>query len=176
MRARRPGLLVVLFLCASACGSSLGGPGVRITDRPAPGAGGPRSEARVTRVVDGDTIHVDLGGSDTTIRIIGIDTPEKDGPYTEEECYGQEASRYTYQALRGRDVELEFDVERTDRYGRTLAYVWVDGGLFDERILRDGYAVLLTVPPNVKYVDRLTDAQRIGRRAGSGLWGACPSR
>jgi micrococcal nuclease len=148
---------------------------VRVTDRPAPGAGGPRSEATVTRVLDGDTIHVDLDGTETTIRIIGIDTPEKDGPYTEEECFGREATRYTERALGGRDVELEFDVERTDRYDRTLAYVWLDGGLFDERILREGYAVLLTVPPNVKYVDRLTEAQHDGRYAGAGLWGACPS-
>ena len=157
----------------TACGG-LGGSGARVTDRPVPGAGGPRSDATVTQVVDGDTIHVDLDGRDTTIRIIGIDTPEKDGPHTDEECFGQEATRYTEQALAGRDVELEFDVDRTDRYDRTLAYVWVGNELFDERILEDGYAVLLTVPPNVRYVDRLTQAQRAGREAGAGLWGACP--
>jgi micrococcal nuclease len=128
----------------------------------------------VTRIVDGDTIHVDLDGRDTTIRIIGIDTPEKDGPYTDEECFGQEATSYTDRALAGREVELEFDIDRTDRYDRTLAYVWVGNELFDERILEDGYAVLLTVPPNVRYVDRLTQAQRAGREAGAGLWGACP--
>lgn len=112
--------------------------------------------------------------TDTTIRIIGIDTPEKDGPYTDEECFGPEATHYTEQALAGRDVELEFDVDRTDRYDRTLAYVWVGSELFDERILEDGYAVLLTIPPNVRYVDRLTQAQRAGREAGAGLWRACP--
>ena len=157
----------------TACGA-LGGSGERVTDRPVPGVGGPRTDATVTRIVDGDTIHVDLDGRDTTIRIIGIDTPEKDGPYTDEGCFGQEATRYTEQALAGRDVQLEFDVDRTDRYDRTLAYVWVGNELFDERILEDGYAVLLTVPPNVRYVDRLTQAQRAGREAGAGLWGACP--
>ena len=156
----------------TACGA-LGSSGVRVTDRPIPGAGG-RSDATVTRIVDGDTIHVDLDGRDTTIRIIGIDTPEKDGPYTDEECFGPEATHYTEQALAGRDVELEFDVDRTDRYDRTLAYVWVGSELFDERILEDGYAVLLTIPPNVRYVDRLTQAQRAGREAGAGLWRACP--
>jgi micrococcal nuclease len=173
MMARRRAAAISVLVLATACGS-LGGSGVRVTDRPVPGSGGPRSGAVVTRIVDGDTIHVDLDGTDTTIRIIGIDTPERDGPYTDEECFGREASRYTEEALDGRHVELEFDVERTDRFDRTLAYVWLDDELFDERILSDGYAVLLTVPPNVAYVDRFTDAQTAARQAGRGLWGACP--
>ena len=74
----------------------------------------------------------------------------------------------------GATVGLEFDVDRTDRYDRTLAYVWIDGELFEEGILRDGYAVLLTVPPNVKYVERLTAAQAAARASGAGLWGSCP--
>ena len=144
-----------------------------------PGAGMPASSdltpTTVTRVVDGDTVHVDLEGVDTTIRIIGIDTPEKDGPYTEAECFGQEATGYTERALGGRDVLLEFDVERIDRYDRTLAYVWLDGELFDEQILADGYAVVATFPPNVKYVDRFVEAQRTAREDGRGLWGSCPT-
>jgi micrococcal nuclease len=146
----------------------------------APGAGTPSGgalvDARVTRVVDGDTIHVDLDGTDTTIRLIGIDTPEKEGPYTHEECYGREASAYTERALAGREVQLEFDVERTDRYDRTLAYVWLDGELFDERIVADGYAVVATFPPNVKYADRFLSAQRAARDGGLGLWASCPAR
>ena len=85
------------------------------------GPGGPRTPVTVTRVVDGDTIQVELDGRDTTIRIIGIDTPEMDGPYTQEECFGREASAYAEQALAGAEVELEFDVDRADRFGRTLA-------------------------------------------------------
>ena len=143
-----------------------------------PGAGMPASSdltpTTVTRVVDGDTVHVDLDGVDTTIRIIGIDTPEKDGPYTHEECFGQEASAYTEHALDGREVDLEFDVERTDRYDRTLAYVWLDGQLFDEQIVADGFALVATFPPNVRYVDRFLAAQRRARDAGLGLWGSCP--
>ena len=131
--------------------------------------------ATVTRVVDGDTIHVDLDGVDTTIRLIGIDTPEREGPYTHEECFGREASGYTERALAGREIQLEFDVERTDRYDRTLAYVWLDDHLFDERIVADGFAVVATFPPNVKYVDRLLAAQRAARDGGRGLWGMCPA-
>jgi micrococcal nuclease len=130
--------------------------------------------ASVTSVIDGDTIRVSLDGRDTTVRIIGIDTPEKDGPYTEEECFGPQASTYTERAVDGATVGLEFDVDRADRFDRTLAYVWIEGELFDERILRDGYAVLLTVPPNVRYVERLRAAQATARTEGAGLWGACP--
>ncbi len=144
-----------------------------------PGAGMPSADAlvtaRVTRVVDGDTIHVDLDGVDTTIRLIGIDTPEREGPYTHEECFGRQASAYTERALAGRAVQLEFDAERTDRYDRTLAYVWLDGALFDEQIVADGYAVVATFPPNVKYVDRFLAAQRAAREGGRGLWGSCPA-
>jgi micrococcal nuclease len=143
-----------------------------------PGAGLPSADAlavaTVTRVVDGDTIHVDLDGIDTTIRLIGIDTPEREGPYTHEECFGRAASHYTEAALAGREIQLEFDVERMDRYDRTLAYVWLDGQLFDEMIVADGYAMVATFPPNVKYVDLLLAAQRAARDDARGLWGTCP--
>ncbi len=142
---------------------------------PGPPSPGALVVATVTRVVDGDTIHVSLDGGDTTIRLIGIDTPERDGPYTYEDCFGPEASAYTERALAGRRIELEFDVERTDRYDRTLAYVWVGGRLFDEQIVADGYAVVATFPPNVKYVDRFLAAQRAARADALGLWGTCPA-
>lgn len=130
----------------------------------------------MVEIVDGDTIRVSLDGDPTSIRLIGVDTPETQGPFTQEECFGAEASRFTEDALAGREVELEFDVERTDRFGRTLAYVWVDGSLFNERIVRDGYAVLATFPPNVRYVDRLAAAQRDALGEQRGLWSGCPTR
>ncbi len=139
----------------------------------APGA---RIQVAVVDVTDGDTIRVDLAAGETPVRLIGIDTPEKDGPYTDEECFGEQASRYTADALGDRDVELEFDVQRTDRFGRVLAYIWLDGELFNERILLDGLAVRATFPPNVRYVDRFTEAERRARNEGAGVWGACPVR
>jgi micrococcal nuclease len=143
-----------------------------------PGDGGSsdgsgRTRVSVIGVVDGDTIHVDLLGDEVTIRIIGIDTPEKDGPYTQQECFGDESTHYTEDALGGRDVELEFDVERIDRFDRTLAYIWVGDSLFNEAILRVGFAVVATFPPNVRYVERFIEAQRAARDDGAGLWGAC---
>ena len=124
---------------ATACAEGL-------DDRGGGGDDDSRITARVVEVVDGDTIRVDLNGEETPVRLIGIDTPEKDGPYTDEECYGEQATRYTAEALGGRDVELEFDVERTDRFDRTLAYVWIDDGLFNERILRGGVRGARDVP------------------------------
>jgi micrococcal nuclease len=160
-----PAILTVVL--ATACTEGFDDPG-------GDGDGETRTTVRVVEVVDGDTIRVDLHGEETPVRLIGIDTPEKDGPYTDVECFGEQATRYTAETLDGRDVELEFDVERTDRFDRILAYVWVDGGLFNERILREGYAVLATFPPNVRYVDRFTTAQRRARDEQAGLWGACP--
>jgi micrococcal nuclease len=125
-------------------------------------------------VVDGDTVHVDLDGVDVTIRLIGIDTPESVAPGQPVECYARRASRFATRRLEGRDVDLEFDVERLDRYDRTLAYVWLDEELFNETLVAGGYASVTTYPPNVRYVDRFIRAQAAARAAGIGIWGACP--
>jgi len=124
----------------------------------------------VSRVVDGDTIEVSpaVGGVED-VRLIGIDTPET---YGGTEPYGKGASAFTTQRLEGRKVALEFDVERVDPYGRVLAYIWLpDGKMFNEVLLREGYAQVATFPPNVKYVDRFLAAQRQARAEGAGLWG-----
>jgi micrococcal nuclease len=168
--------LVAMFLVAIASLVSCTiepPPGNRIIDRPQPNPG-QRVSVEVLEIVDGDTIRVELDDEETPLRLIGIDTPEKQGPYTDLECFGEEASRYTEDALAGRTIELEFDVERTDRFARTLAYVWIDGALFNELILRQGFAMLATFPPNVRYVDRFARAQQQARDEGAGLWGACP--
>ena len=167
----RYGWVVTVGLAAlSACSSSRTPP-----PTPAAVAGGVVANGTVERVVDGDTVVVRFGGDAQSVRLIGIDTPEREGPYTHEECFGREASAYTERALAGREIQLEFDVERTDRYDRTLAYVWLDGHLFDERIVANGFAVVATFPPNVKYVDRFLAAQRAARDGGRGLWGKCPA-
>ena len=170
---RAPAVTLLAALAAPVSCTIEPAPGDRITDGPLPSEE-QRSTVDVVEIVDGDTIRVELNGEETPVRLIGIDTPEKEGPYTDLECFGEQASRYTEAALSGRTVELEFDVERTDRFDRTLAYVWLDGILFNERILRDGFAVLATFPPNVRYVDRFTRAQQQARDEGDGLWSACP--
>lgn len=153
--------------------SLLGGCGESTSVGPSPGADGNGAEATVERVVDGDTIVL-AGGE--RVRLIGIDTPESKDPRKPVQCFAEEASAHTTGLIPpGTPVRLEYDVERRDRHGRTLAYVYRDSdGLFvNAALLEDGYAQLLTVPPNVAHVDALRDLQTAAREAGRGLWSAC---
>ena len=123
----------------------------------------PRSQCVVSQVVDGDTIHC-RGG--LKVRLIGIDSPERDQGLT------FTAARTALAELLPDTgaVWLEQDVAPTDRYGRTLAYVWAGKNLVNEQMLERGWAVLYTVPPNVRYVDRFQAAEAAARQARRGLW------
>ncbi|HVL90654.1 MAG TPA: thermonuclease family protein [Actinomycetota bacterium] len=143
----------------------------------------PADPGVVIRVVDGDTAHIRLAsGTIEKVRFIGVNTPEST---TRHEPYGKEASRFTTTRLDGRTVYLEYDVERRDRYGRLLAYIWMrppsDGSpsdvrahMFNATLLIEGYAQTATYPPNVRYADVFRDLQREAREQGRGLW-ALPS-
>jgi micrococcal nuclease len=103
------------------------------------------------------------------VRLIGVDTPET---YGGTEPYGGKSSAFTTQRLEGKQVALKFDVERIDPYGRVLAYLWLpDGKMFNEVLLREGYAQVATFPPNVKYQELFLTLQREAREAKRGLWG-----
>jgi micrococcal nuclease len=139
-----------------------------------PGAPAPSGAYYVVdRVIDGDTIVVRTSKGDVHVRLIGVDSPESVKPDTPVQCFAIAASTYTKRALTDTLVRLEYDVERYDRYGRTLAYVWVGRSMFNEQLVRDGYAVVETVPPDVRYVDRFVAAERDARQHDRGLWSAC---
>jgi micrococcal nuclease len=123
----------------------------------------------VTHVTDGDTVWLSGIGR---VRLIGIDTPEV---YGSVECYGAAASSFTDRVLRpGTRVRYRLGVERRDRYGRALAYVWLgDGRFFNAMLAERGYARPLTIPPNDRFAGRFVAAARRARSAGRGLWGAC---
>ncbi len=140
---------------------------------------------KVLRVVDGDTFVCLLNGKKERVRLIGVDTPEsrpnkkafrdsrRSGISLEKIIeMGKKATRFTKKYLKkGRTVFLEFDIEKRDRYGRLLAYVWLDKKtLFNELIIREGYATVYTRPPNVKYAGRFLMAQRYAREKRKGLW------
>ncbi len=132
--------------------------------------------AEVRRVVDGDTIEVRIGGVDETVRLLGIDTPESVDPRSPVECFGREASQHTASLLPpGTEVRLVRDVEARDRYDRLLAYVYRsdDGTFVNLALVRDGFAAVLTYPPNVAHADELTAAAAQARHDGRGLWSAC---
>jgi len=122
---------------------------------------------RVARVIDGDTIVLEDG---TKIRYIGVDTPETVHPSKPVQFMGKEASAYNKQLVEGKEVRLEYDVERLDKYGRTLAYVYLDTLFVNAELLRAGYAQVLTIPPDVRYTERFLACQRQAREAGQGLW------
>jgi micrococcal nuclease len=127
--------------------------------------------ARVERVVDGDTFIAEVAGRSERIRIIGVDTPETVDPNRPVQPYGKQASRFAKRMLGDRTVRLVGDVEPRDRYGRLLAYVWLPDGTFWNALLAaEGYAQLITIPPDVTYADlfrRLVDEARSAHR---GLW------
>lgn len=139
---------------------------------------GATEEARVVRVVDGDTIIVDRGRGDERLRYIGIDTPETVKPASPIEWMGAEASAANRALVEGAVVVLEKDVSETDQYARLLRDVWLraDGGwrLVNLELVRDGYARVSTYPPDVKYADLLLAAQVVARDNDRGLWGAGP--
>jgi micrococcal nuclease len=117
----------------------------------------------VLRVADGDTFTCRDG---RRVRLIGIDSPE-----SQQQPYGARARIALLDMLPpGAAVRLEPDVAPTDRYDRLLAYAWVGPILVNEAMVRDGWAVLYTVPPNVKYAERLLRAQNEARARGAGLW------
>lgn len=126
----------------------------------------------VIRVVDGDTFKVDDGSKQgMTIRLIGVDTPETVHPQKAVEYYGKEASDFMKELIVGKTVRLEYDVEPLDRYKRTLAYVYLEDGTFvNEYLVKNGYAKVMTVPPNVKYADAFIKLERQARRKNKGLW------
>ncbi len=139
------------------------------------GGGGAAGSGRVTRVVDGDTIHVALGGRDETVRYIGVDTPETKKPGSPVECFGRAAAAANERLVAGERVRLVRDAEARDRYGRLLAYVYRvrDGRFVNADLVRRGFAQPLTIPPNVRHAERFARLAREARGSGRGLWRAC---
>ncbi|HEX6419064.1 MAG TPA: thermonuclease family protein [Acidimicrobiales bacterium] len=147
----------------------------RVPLRPPPGGPGGVS-ATVVRVIDGDTLEVDIGGRRASVRLIGIDTPETVHPDKPAACFGPEASARLGALLpAGSTVRLTRDVEPRDAYDRLLAYVerTPDGLLVNADLVAAGYAEAEHHPPNTVHRDRFERAERAARAAGLGLWSAC---
>lgn len=180
------GLLLVPFI-TGAC-SAGGGPVSRAGRDPAKPAaasaptsasGATSGATTVDRVVDGDTIIVQVSGRKERVRLIGIDTPESVKPNTPVQCFALEASARTKSLLpKGTAVRLVRDVDLRDRYGRLLAYVYrqPDDLFVNLSLVRDGFASAYTFPPNVAHTDEFVAAAADARSAGRGLWSHCPAR
>ena len=132
-------------------------------------------EALVVRVIDGDTFVLDIENTETKVRLIGVDTPESVAPesyYTDNTQEGKTVSDIVRDKLQKGDLlYLEYDVSKTDKYGRTLAYVYFsDGIMVQEWLLNEGLANVATYPPNVKYADRFAELAHKAAESKTGLW------
>lgn len=140
-------------------------------------------EAKVTRVVDGDTIVVNLKGKDEKIRMILVDTPETVHPSKPVEFYGKEASNFTKAQLTNKTVYLQKDVSDRDRYNRVLRYVWlkrpmtnnptdeeIKNNMYNAILVKEGYGKIATFPPDIKYVDLFRELDKSAREKNLGMW------
>ena len=129
---------------------------------------------KVSKITDGDTFYVTTSSSENyKIRLIGIDAPETRnvGVKVRKEYFGTEAKIFVTQLLKNKKVKLTFDVQKTDRYGRVLAYVYLENGVFlNQYLVENGFAVVATFPPNVKFVEVFTKAEKLARKKEVGLW------
>lgn len=152
-------LLLCLILWLLGCGPSAGTPlPTRPPAVPPPADG---QQAKVSHVVDGDTVALDDGRK---VRYLQINTPERGRPFYKE---ATEANR---RLVEGKTVILETDTVPVDQYGRLLAYVWVGDVFVNYEIVWQGYANVYTLPPNVKYEKEIRQAEREARESGRGLW------
>ena len=131
------------------------------------------STYKVTRVVDGDTIDVESKSEKFSVRLIGIDTPELHKPNTPVQCFAQVAQSYLEPILLGKEVKLVKDVEDEDKYQRKLRYVFLGEENINYKMVEEGYAYLLTIPPNVLYQSMFRNAALDAIRSDKGLWKEC---
>ncbi len=115
----------------------------------------------VKRVIDGDTIELI---NNERIRYIGIDTPERG------EFYYIEASNFNRKLVENKSVKLEYDIDKYDKYGRTLAYVYQDTTFVNAKLVESGYAKVMTIPPNTKYKDIFIKLEKLAKSKGIGIW------
>jgi len=125
------------------------------------------TEATVIKVVDGDTVILDDG---TTVRYLGIDTPEISVPVTPIECFGPEATAKNRELVEGKQVKLIRDLKNKDKYGRILRYVYVNDQFINVELVAGGYARTLTVYPNVSYSREFISAEHHAQKSKIGLW------
>ena len=153
-------LVIALFSCVSIAVGLVARQGGE-------GESSAADEAEIVRVIDGDSLKLMVNGRKDEARLIGIDAPEMG-----QRPWGRRAKDHLRELVGASgELSIEYDVERRDKYGRLLVYVRTGGGRFvNEEMLRAGYAVLFTVPPNVRHVAKFRKAQEEARQQGLGIW------
>lgn len=127
--------------------------------------------AQVVRVIDGDTLQVNINGKKETIRLLLVDTPETVHPSKPIQPFGLEASQFMKERLSGKQVKVELDINERDKYGRLLAYIYVNNEMVNKQLLEKGLArVAYVFEPNTKYVDEFYQVQKTAQKQGIGIW------
>ncbi|WP_226666104.1 thermonuclease family protein [Metabacillus litoralis] len=127
--------------------------------------------ANVNRVVDGDTVNVSIDGREETVRLLLIDTPETVHPSKPIEPFGPEASHFMKELLTEKEINLELDVGERDKYGRLLAYLYINEKMVNKMLLEKGLArVAYVYEPNTKYVDEFYEIQKKAQKQELGIW------
>lgn len=126
----------------------------------------------VVKIVDGDTIKLNINDEVTSVRLIGIDTPESVHPNKEKNVpEGKLAAEHTKALTADKYVYIEYGEEAYDRYGRVLAYVYIDKNtMLNAQLVEDGYAEVYTIKPNNKYEDYFLNLEEKAKKNNSGLW------
>lgn len=127
-------------------------------------------QVAVTRVIDGDTIEVDISGTIYKVRYIGIDTPELDDERPEFRILAEEATELNKQLVEGEIAWLEKDISETDKYKRLLRYVYVDDTFVNAELVKQGLAWVKAYEPDIKYQSHLEGLEAKARQAGLGIW------
>lgn len=161
-------VVAIVFLAAPLLYMAMGGVMAAFAPRFDPAS----VENTVVRVIDGDTFVVNVDGENVTVRLIGVDTPESVHSDESKNCEeGKIASSFTKELLLGKSIRLEYDVQKEDKYGRTLAYAYLsDGRMVQDVLLKKGYARVMTVQPNSSKADHFLTLQREARENEVGFW------
>lgn len=152
------GLLLTLTICSCAGSKTL-----------------PNDIAVVIRVIDGDTVVLNLQGSTETVRLIGVNTPETVHPSKPVECFGPEASAFMHTLLQPKTkVRVQRDIEARDRYQRLLVYIYLaDGTFVNQELLRLGFARTMSISPNTAFATKFAAIETAAHQNRIGLWLAC---
>lgn len=126
--------------------------------------------ATVSAVIDGDTIELT---DKRRVRYIGIDTPETKHPNKGVECFGKEAAQKNKELVEGKTITMQKDISETDKYKRLLRYVWVEDVFINDVLVREGFAVQSTFPPDVAHAKKFEEAAQEARTKDRGLWKSC---
>jgi len=126
----------------------------------------------LVKTIDGDTIKIKYEGKEQNVRYLLIDTPETNHERLGKQPFGQQAKDRNTELMNSGKLEIEFDIgERVDKYGRLLAYIYIDGVSIQEKLLEEGLArVGYVYPPNTRHLDAFEKAQERAKKAGIGIW------